>query len=1160
MRTHPLRKLGSWFAFCLLAWLLPGPVLGAVPDPLTESERAWLKQNEPIRFVSQTAYPPFEFIDSDGQRQGMCLDLVRWISRELGFKVVFLDMSFQQAQEAVLEGKADVLTSLFYSEERDQRFDFTPMTWEVPSLIFVRSERPDLMGIRDLRGKRIAMQRGDYAAEFLQSKTIPHEVVPTGSFGDAADQVIASNADAMIGDRPIVLYHLFSHGIVDQMKSVGEPLYTGINGMAVKEGRSELLGILNKGMSRAREQGVFEDISSRWLGTQYGETSLWRPGQAIALSVGFFAAMAIAILLLGWTIHLRRTLAQRTTELREAQDARKPIVASHPWQVLLARSLLFMGLLIPLGIVANYIVERFAILPNFLALEEQEAMKKLNGAVDVIQRETDHLGKTVKDWGFWDDLYAFAESPNADFVESNLQWPALSEQTQIDLIGVYDTEGHRLWMGAYDPHLEQPVSLKAFSQDSLPPESVFLLHPEVRQSRAGLLLTELGPMLVASCAILPSYEDKPSRGTLVMGRFLRKSILSDLSDQLGVDVAMVDRRNSPLTGKQVRLFAQMSGGETRLEETSPDTLAAHAMLADFQGQPAMILSLDIPRDLFRQGRQTSRLFSFILFEFILLILGGTAFWFIYSFRETFRRQAHVEALVEARTTALGESEKKWRSYVESAPMGIFIVNPEGRYLDVNPAACRITGFTADELKQKSISDLLAPECRVAGLEHFKQVVKTGSAVGEYRFIHASGENRWWSVSAVRLDGTHFLGFSEDITHRRQADEARESLQNQLNQAQKMESIGRLAGGVAHDFNNMLGVILGYTELGLDLISPEHPVHDGLLEIRKAATRSTDLTRQLLAFARKQTVVPKVLNLNETVQGMLNMLRRLIGEQIQLDWRPGPAGSSILMDPSQLDQILVNLCVNARDAIGNVGQITIETGLTVFGEEASARSAGAVLGDYATLSVRDNGCGMDDETQAHIFEPFFSTKKPGEGTGLGLATVYGIVRQNHGSIRVSSQKGKGSTFTLFIPRHAPEAPSEPRTAVGADREATSVTILLVEDELAHLTMTRSMLERQGYTVLSASSPGEAIRLVREYRGTIDLLLTDVIMPEMNGHDLALTLVSLRPGIRQLFMSGYTADVIAHHGVLDDGVCFIQKPFTMKELSNKVLGALAQPDAG
>ena len=1154
MRLHQRKSAGWWFGLFALGWLASCAGGWAVPDLLTEAERDWLKKNEPLRFVSQTSYPPFEFMDPAGQPQGMCLDLVRWLSRELGFRAVFQHMSFAQAQEAVLEGRADVLTSLFYSEERNQHFDFTTMTWPVPSLIFVRSERPDLRGIQDLSNKRIAMQRGDYAAEFLQSKNIPHEVVPTASFGDAVDEVISSNADALIGDRPIVLYHLFSRGIAKQMKSVGEPLYIGRNSMAVKEGRSELLRILNKGMGRAREQGVLEDLSARWLGTQYGPSSPWQGGHVIALSVGFFAVISIAVLLLVWIVHLRRIIVQRNKELQEAQDTRKPIVASRPWRVLVARSLLFVGLLVPLGLVANYIVARFAIMPNYLTLEKNDALRKLNWIADAIRWEASHLGKTAADWAFWDETYAFAADQNEPFVEENLRWPALSDQTQIDLILLLDVHGKRIWQGAYDPVQERPISIEVFSQDALPEDHEFLQHPEMHQPRTGLLLTEFGPMLVASCAILPSYQEGPPRGTLVMGRFLRNNLLSDISDQIGAKISMVDSRRSSLTEKQRTLFSQLVGGATKLEEVDEDTLIGHVVLPDFEGGDALLLSIELSRELVRQGQATARLFSFVLLEFILLILGGTAFWYIYSFRETYRRQAHVEALVEARTTALGDSEKKWRSYVESAPMGMFIVDITGHYLDVNPAACRMSGYTENELKAKVISDLLAPECRAAGRAHYTQVVEQGAAIGEFRMIHASGESRWWSVSAVRLDDAHLLAFAEDITHRRQAEDVRESLQNQLNQAQKMESIGRLAGGVAHDFNNMLGVILGYTELGLDMVSPGHPIHEGLLEIRKAATRSADLTRQLLAFARKQTVVPRVLDLNETVQGMLNMLRRLIGEQIELDWCPGPDSAPILMDPSQVDQILVNLCVNARDAIGNVGKVSIETGLTVFDEEACAQYAGSILGRYVRLSVSDNGCGMDDETQAHIFEPFYSTKKEGEGTGLGLATVYGIVQQNHGVIRVSSQKGKGSTFTLFLPVYTSDVPNEKDAVPDAARTSSPATLLLVEDEVAHQMMTRTMLERQGYTVLASSSPSEAIRLTRESRGTIDLVLTDVIMPEMNGRDLVLALTALRPGLHSLFMSGYTADVIAHHGVLDEGVSFIQKPFTMKELTAKIREAL------
>ena len=385
--------------------------------------------------------------------------------------------------------------------------------------------------------------------------------------------------------------------------------------------------------------------------------------------------------------------------------------------------------------------------------------------------------------------------------------------------------------------------------------------------------------------------------------------------------------------------------------------------------------------------------------------------------------------------------------------------------------------------------------------------------------------------------------------------ARESLQGQLNQAQKMESVGRLAGGVAHDFNNMLGVILGFTELSLEAVSPGHPLHDGLLEIRKAADRSADLTRQLLAFARKQTITPKVLDLNETVEGMLKMLRRLIGEHIDLGWRPGREAGSLKMDPSQIDQILVNLCVNASDAIEGTGSITIETGAAAFDEDACVRHAGYLPGEYVRLSVTDTGCGMDAETVAHIFEPFFTTKKVGEGTGLGLATVYGIVKQNDGFIEVYSEPGQGSVFNIFLPRH--KAKSVPEAKDGASPKPIvpgQATILLVEDEPALLNMTCAMLRRLGYTVLAASSPGEAIRLAEQHPGEIHLLMTDIVMPEMNGRDLAKTLLGLYPDIKRLFMSGYMSEVVAHHGVLDEGVSFLQKPFAMKELTAKLVEAL------
>jgi len=363
--------------------------------------------------------------------------------------------------------------------------------------------------------------------------------------------------------------------------------------------------------------------------------------------------------------------------------------------------------------------------------------------------------------------------------------------------------------------------------------------------------------------------------------------------------------------------------------------------------------------------------------------------------------------------------------------------------------------------------------------------------------------------------------------------------------------------VAHDYNNMLSVIIGYTELVLDKLAQADPMHAYLEEVLTAATRSKDITQQLLAFSRQQTIAPKMLDLSEAVESMLKMLRRLIGEDIDLAWLPSARPCPVMMDSTQLDQILANLCVNARDAIGDVGKITIETSTKTFDDAYCADHAGHMPGDFVLLTVSDDGCGMDRETQEHLFEPFFTTKEIGKGTGLGLATVYGIVKQNNGFIHVYSEPGQGTTFRIYLPRRWAAAESESRKETAAADAPGSETILLGEDEQAMLRMTTLMLSRLGYTVLTAGTPGEALALARENAAAISLLMTDVVMPEMNGRELARRLQSLYPGLKVLFTSGYTANVIAHRGVLDEGVNFIQKPFSKKDLAIKIRETLDAP---
>jgi CheY-like chemotaxis protein len=359
---------------------------------------------------------------------------------------------------------------------------------------------------------------------------------------------------------------------------------------------------------------------------------------------------------------------------------------------------------------------------------------------------------------------------------------------------------------------------------------------------------------------------------------------------------------------------------------------------------------------------------------------------------------------------------------------------------------------------------------------------------------------------------------------------------------------------------MLGVIIGHAELALQQVRVSDTVHQDLTEIRKAAEHSAELTRQLLAFARKQMVAPKTIKLNDTVEGLLRMLERLVGEGIRLVWRPQADVWSVRMDSSQVDQILVNLCVNARDAIGTRGTITVET-RNVTVETSTSMSHGALgPGEYVRLAVDDNGCAMTEETLSHLFEPFFTTKGLGKGTGLGLATVYGAVRQNQGVIDVVSTLGKGSDFAIYLPRdtgsETQDDPSRSADAIGGGHE----TILLVEDEPALMRLTSRVLERLGYTVLATESAGRAIGMVEAHPGTIDLLITDVVMPEMTGLDLANRLLALRPELKRLFMSGYTAEVITHEGALHEDVRFIQKPFSARGLAVKVREVLDREDIG
>ena len=508
--------------------------------------------------------------------------------------------------------------------------------------------------------------------------------------------------------------------------------------------------------------------------------------------------------------------------------------------------------------------------------------------------------------------------------------------------------------------------------------------------------------------------------------------------------------------------------------------------------------------------------------------------------------------------ALRESEKNYRTLfremLEGFALHEIICDGQGnpadyRFLAVNPAFERMTGLTADELVGRTVLEVL-PGTERHWIETYGKVALTGEPVF---FENYSAElKKHFEVTAFRPAPNQFACMFADIT-----ESEREKLQEQLAQARKMESVGRLAGGVAHDFNNLLMCIINYVELCKDGVPLDHPIRCYLDEIGTAAQRSANLTRQLLAFARRQPISPKALDLNTAVAGMLKLLQRLIGEDIDLIWNPGEGLWPVKLDPAQVDQLLANLCVNARDAISGVGRVAIETANVAVDRAQCAGHAEAIPGEYVLLAVSDNGCGMTRDVLDHVFEPFFTTKGVGRGTGLGLATVHGIVRQNNGFVIASSEPGKGTTFRLYLPRVSLEIDEVPQARPAAAPRGRGETVLLVEDERSLRESCALFLDALGYKVLVADTPAVAQEMAVRYPDEIQLMLTDVVMPGMDGRQLAERLQASRPTLKCLFMSGYTADVIAHRGVLDEGVQFLSKPFSRDDLARKVRAVLERP---
>lgn len=686
----------------------------------------------------------------------------------------------------------------------------------------------------------------------------------------------------------------------------------------------------------------------------------------------------------------------------------------------------------------------------------------------------------------------------------------------------------------------------------------------------GQILKELASLPDTAAVLLMGYNidsagrvfDSAATGPLFAGQARVPVYTMDMTRFSGGVVGgslLSGRRQGELAAAMaMRILAGESADAIPImREPVAELLFDYAALSRFRLDsrllPAGSRLINRPISLYEHYRYQIWALSAVIVCLIMLVVGLTLALIV-------RRRLYAERL--SSQAAIAASAEKYRKIFENASEGIFQTTPAGRYLNINPAFARMFHYASPAEMMAAVAEIgneiyVNPQER----EEMARLLRSHDHIEGFEVeVYRKDRSRFWisiNCHAVRDAAgqiLYFEGTNQDINERKLAEGEALNLQHQLVQAQKMESIGRLAGGVAHDFNNMLSVIIGNAEIALEQVTDDIELRPALLDILGAAQRSAELTRQLLAFARKQVVSPKALDLNQTVDGMLKMLRRLIGEDIELVWKPAPQVWTIRIDPSQVDQILANLVVNARDAIDQTGRIIITTGNLVCDEAYCANLAECAPGEYTCLCLSDNGSGMDSQTLANIFEPFFTTKKEGHGTGLGLATVYGIVRQNGGFVSVYSEPGQGTTFKIHLPRcqEATQAcVPEPQTS--ALPQGTE-TILIVEDEEAVLNLSRTILQNLGYNIKGVKRTDQALRIMREQPEKIDLLLTDVVMPDMNGRELFEQLAAIKPGLKCLYMSGYTDEFIARQGIIDEGVHFIAKPFALKELAAKVRRAL------
>jgi PAS domain S-box-containing protein len=823
-----------------------------------------------------------------------------------------------------------------------------------------------------------------------------------------------------------------------------------------------------------------------------------------------------------------------------------------------------------------YALARVVLLRGYSNLEANFARQDMDRVSSVLANEIATLGRTNADYSSWNETYWFLQGKRPTYPASDLP-PNTLGQLRLNFVVILNKSGREVFSRGYN--------LKTLEEEPIPPDlrnhfkpgSPLATHEEESSDVSGILMLRSGPVLVDSQPVLTSNSEGPIMGTLVMGRALDADEVLRLGEMthLTIDLKRMDTLESQLDPHSAASKIARPN-LVRVEAEEKDSVCAYEEMTDINGQPAFVMKVTIPRNIYQQGQTT-------LLQFLLLLLAaGSAFGAVTLYlleRTVISRVANlsegisqigasghlsgrlevtgkdelaflggaVNGMLEDLERAQRERDRdraRLGTVMDKMPAVLWTTDKDLQFTSSVGAGLEPLGLRTNQLVGASVHDYFRmPDPEFGPLAAHRKALAGEAVTYEMDWGNRAFESHVQALRDPEGQTIGVIGVALDITDRKQ-------LADQLRQSQKMQAVGQLAGGVAHDFNNLLMVVKGHAELLLGRIPSSSPLRHSVEQMDKAADRAASLTRQLLAFSRMQVLQPRVVDLNEVVGGMTKMFSRVIGENIEMAFLPGSNLGRVKADPGQIEQVLLNLVVNARDAMPEGGRVTIETSNVELDREYSAKHHDMQPGPWVMLTVSDTGCGMEAETQSRIFEPFFTTKAQGKGTGLGLATVYGVVKQSNGFIYVYSEVGHGTTFKIYLPEVTADVDSDVSDKPAAPPPRGSETILFVEDEESVRELVRDYLRGTGYRVLEAVDGVQALKVAAAHKGTIEILVTDVVMPRLSGRELASRITAQRPRVKVLYISGYTDDTIFRHGVLEGGVAYLQKPFNLKAIAQKI----------